>query len=86
MLFTADQRTLQRLFISCCLFCVLAVYCLLRSEVKSRPMYPEAKPMSAHRLYPSNWSLIDRKHFEFLLNSDVCNHSKVKSMIILNNI
>lgn len=80
MLLTTDQRTLQRLLISCCFFCILTVYCLLRSEVKGQLGHLQLMPMSSHRLYPSNWSLIDRKHFEFLLNSDVCGHNKVTFM------
>jgi len=73
MLLTGYQRTLQRLLISCCVFCVLTVYYLLRSEVKVHVR--ALQPISAHRLYPSNWSLIDRTKFDFLLNSDVCSSS-----------
>ena len=76
MMIQSHQVLLRRTF-SCCLLlvCAIVLYLLHWSGDSAGwrgRMLTSVKPFSTHRLYPSNWTLIDRKHFEFLLNSDVC--------------
>ncbi|KAI9551716.1 hypothetical protein GHT06_022052 [Daphnia sinensis] len=41
------------------------------------------RPASAHRLYPSNWTLVNLKRFEFLLNSDPCSGRQRVDLLVI---
>ena len=73
---------LKRIFFGClCLVCVTVVYV---SRTDFGPLSGERRigPSSTHLLYPSNWTLINLKRFEFLLNSDVCQDDQPVQLLI----
>lgn len=68
------QLLLKRMFfLCCCLVCTIVFYL---SQYPSLKVTPTVRPFSTQKLYPSNWTLVNLKHFEFLLNSDVCGTGK----------
>ena len=66
------EQCLRRIF-TCCLaaVCLVIVY-LSRIDTRTWRQPFRIAPATRHSLYPTNWTLIDLKRFEFLLNSDVC--------------
>lgn len=82
---TDHQLRFQRIFICCCLLaCAVVLYYVHASGENGQlrtSLFRLHRPVSTHRLYPSNWSLIDRKSFEFLLNTDVCGQEPVRLLI-----
>lgn len=68
--------TLRRIFTGLCLLVCAVVFYLYQTNPENMSQTFSIRPASAHRLYPSNWTLINLKRFEFLLNSDVCGRDK----------
>lgn len=73
---------LKRLFVWC-IFLVFTVVFYLYSTESGWRIRRSVRPASSHRLYPSNWTLVNLKRFEFLLNSDVCVHNIRTEMLIM---
>ena len=63
---------LRKIFTALCLLVCATVFYLYQTNPGNITQKFSIRPASAHRLYPSNWTLINLKRFEFLLNSDVC--------------
>lgn len=80
------QLLLRRTFACCCLLvCATVLYLLRWSDSGGwRVRIPSlVRPFSTHRLYPSNWTLINLKRFEFLLNSDVCSDDGPVDLLVV---
>lgn len=71
-----NEVLLRRMFTCLCLLVCGVVFYLYQTDGGRITKTFRIRPASAHRLYPSNWTLINLKRFEFLLNSDVCNESE----------
>lgn len=69
-------------FVLCFLVCTVMLI-LYNTDKKSKQGKSIILPSSAHKLYPSNWSLINLKRFEFNLNSDVCQNNRVQLLVIV---
>lgn len=72
---------LRRVFILCCCLVSLVVFFIYTTE--SGWKRKSIRPASSHRLYPSNWTLLNLKGFEFLLNSDVCSDRERVEMLVI---
>lgn len=72
----------QHSFFLVCLFVFTALLILYNCDVKWK-LSKSILPASTHKLYPSNWSLINLTHFEFHLNSDVCKDKRVQLLVIV---
>lgn len=67
---TNDARRLYRTFVACVVStCATLIYLSFVTNESSKRL---VKPVSRNHLYPSNWSVLNLKHVEFLINSDVC--------------
>jgi len=74
---------LRRIFTGLCLLVCTVVFYLYQTNPGNVTKNFSIRPASAHRLYPSNWTLINLKRFEFLLNSDICERNKVGNNSVL---
>lgn len=81
---TSHHVLLRRAF-SCCfaLLLVTLLYLYSTENGHSRNQRFSIRPASAHRLYPSNWTLVNLKRFEFLLNSGVCSDDATVQLIVV---
>ena len=63
---------LNRIFICCCCAVCVTLFYVYTTSQNRLPTRRWVIPVSNHRFYPSNWTLLNLKRFEFLLNSNVC--------------
>ena len=80
MKFSVGRKCLVRMFALCFSLACLSIVYVVQKESRRLPRRVRVRPAAAHHhLYPSNWTLIDLRRFEFLLNSDVCGPSSPSS-------
>ncbi len=77
------QLILRKTFFYCCSLVCAVVFYLHWSAPQWQSKSHTVRPFSHQRLYPSNWTLIDLKKFQFLLNSDVCDGSNEQPVELL---
>ena len=79
---TSHHLQLRRIFVLCCiLICATILYTYSKTDTLQQRQ--SIKPVSVHALYPSNWTLVNLKRFEFLLNSDPCSGSERIELLVL---
>ena len=80
----ASHLLLRRAFTcSCCLICAIIFFVYATENGRRPPRRWTVRPASTHRLYPSNWTLVNLKRFEFLLNTDACNNVPEMELLVL---
>lgn len=78
---SSHHQLFRRILTLCCCFVCVALFFLYATKNQQWPRRP--RPASSHQFYPSNWTLVNLKNFEFLLNSDACGTRQIDLLVIV---
>jgi hypothetical protein len=78
---SSHHQLFRRILTLCCCFVCVALFFLYATKNQQWPRRP--RPASSHQFYPSNWTLVNLKNFEFLLNSDACGTRQIDLLAIV---